>query len=99
MFKINQEYIADNLCINRFDLIPVCKGACYLEDQLNSNGEQQQKMPDLKSAEVFLFCESFDIKNIHPYNTTESRVYPELSDVFISSDYIHAVFHPPALII
>lgn len=38
-FQINREYIATNLCINRFDKIPVCKGQCYLNNQL----EKEQK--------------------------------------------------------
>ena len=36
-FYINRDYIAKELCINRFDKMPVCKGICYLEKKISDN--------------------------------------------------------------
>lgn len=33
-FELNRDYIARQLCINRFETIPVCKGSCYLEEKI-----------------------------------------------------------------
>jgi hypothetical protein len=99
-FKINQDYIAANLCINRFDEIPVCKGSCYLEKQLNQDQKQQQKFPDLKTKEINLFCQD---------NTTglptqvvilnNNISYPKFNTSFITSAYLRSVFRPPSLIV
>ncbi|UTW62327.1 hypothetical protein KFE98_20365 [bacterium SCSIO 12741] len=40
-FKINQDYIAEVLCINRNEPITMCYGQCYLVDQL-----EYQQTPD-----------------------------------------------------
>lgn len=50
MFFVNRNYIAQEVCINRFDLVPLCKGSCFLEDQLNQNEQQQDTLPDLKAS-------------------------------------------------
>lgn len=97
MFKLNQDYIAKNLCINRFDAIPICMGSCYLEDQLNSKDQQQQNAPDFKNAEAFFYCEQLMNKEVFPQMMAEATQYPGYSDYYIPSGYIHAVFHPPAV--
>ena len=51
-FYIQQDYIAQNLCINRFDAIPVCKGQCYLKKQLKTN-ENQEKKKKLKFLQIY----------------------------------------------
>lgn len=97
-FKINQDYIAANLCINRFEAIPVCKGSCYLEDKLNQDQKQQQKFPDLKTKEINLFCQNNSIE-LHTkaiiFNSYIS--YPTFNTSFISSAYLCSVFRPPSL--
>lgn len=44
-FKINQDFIAAVLCINRDEPVPMCNGNCYLSDQL-------QKVDDGPSEEL-----------------------------------------------
>jgi hypothetical protein len=96
MFKLNQDYIAKNLCINRFDAIPICMGSCYLEDQFNSKDQQQQNAPDFKNAEAFFYCEQLVNKETSLHTIAGDIQYPEYGDYYIPSGYIHAVFHPPA---
>ncbi|MCH5718515.1 hypothetical protein [Niabella hibiscisoli] len=54
-FHLNRDYISENLCINRFDAIPLCKGSCYLEEQLSEHEQQQQDTTDLKLNGTVLF--------------------------------------------
>lgn len=99
-FKINQDYIAANLCINRFDKIPVCKGACFLEKQLNEDQQQQKKYPELKTNEVTLICQDNSIKapnNFYSFNKYFS--YPLFHSTLTSSGYRGSIFHPPDLIV
>ena len=42
-FQINREYIASNLCINRFDKIPTCKGQCFLTKELNKEQNENKR--------------------------------------------------------
>lgn len=55
-FYLNRNRIAKELCVNRFESIPVCRGACYLEKKLNENGAKQERSPELKNKEITLFC-------------------------------------------
>jgi len=98
-FKINQDYIAANLCINRFDAIPVCKGSCYLEDQLNQDQKQQQKLPDLKTKEITLFCEGNSIALTQAILPKAQVSYPYHTISFITSDYLRSVFRPPSIVV
>jgi len=97
-FEINRDYIAANLCINRFEAIPVCKGSCFLEKQLNENEKQQQKLPDLKTKEVNLFCQEnyFDLPKQTFLLSTKSA-FPNQNISFISSEYLRSVFRPPSI--
>ncbi len=96
-FNINRSYIAANLCINRFDAIPVCKGSCYLEDQLNKDHERQQKLPDLKNKEINLFCqETALVQAMQQWVCNETALFPQPNTGFVASGHIHSVFRPPA---
>ena len=46
-FYINRDYIAKNVCINRFDAVPICNGKCYLESKLTANDKQEQQFPNV----------------------------------------------------
>jgi hypothetical protein len=40
-YRINQEYIAKNLCVNRYKPKSCCQGKCYLNKQLAKDEDQQ----------------------------------------------------------
>ncbi|HBH05359.1 MAG TPA: hypothetical protein DDX92_02000 [Flavobacteriales bacterium] len=44
-FKINQEYIAEFLCIEKDNPISVCNGNCNLKEELNKSTENPDKNP------------------------------------------------------
>ncbi len=98
-FKMNQKYIAENLCINRFELIPVCKGSCVLEEQLNDHKAQQEKMPDLKIKEIQLICNQYQVE-IFPIQILITETYhtPANTD-FYTQDYTNRLLKPPAIIV
>lgn len=98
-FYANQDYIAENLCVNRFDKIPVCKGQCFLANQLKEVQKQEQKLPDLKGKEIQLFCAVTD------YNYTRLPIffqeYPKpaiVPDFGLIKKHTSSIFHPPKLV-
>lgn len=48
-FHVNRDYIAENICINRFDKIPTCKGQCFLNTELSK--EQKENKTNITVAE------------------------------------------------
>lgn len=54
-FQINREYIASNLCINRFDKIPTCKGQCFLTKELNKEqNENKRNITTIEKDSIFI---------------------------------------------
>jgi hypothetical protein len=95
-FFLNRSYIAENICINRFDRIPVCKGSCYLEKQINTSNKQQEKQPDLKLKELNLFCED-DFNQVAMAAINASGAYSLFPEEHLPNGNSKAFFHPPAL--
>jgi hypothetical protein len=94
-FYAQRDYISKNLCINRFDAIPVCKGQCYLNKQLKENEKKEQNLPDLKQKEIQLFCQN-NLSFEFPKTILEERLNTlNFKDNFLSSDYLFSVFRPP----
>lgn len=58
-FQINRDYIANNLCINRFDKIPVCKGQCYLNKELDKEQKDNKKSLTIIEKEVLYLAPDF----------------------------------------
>lgn len=96
-FYVQRDYISKNLCVNRFDAIPVCKGQCYLTKQLKENEKKEQNLPDLKQKEIQLFYLN-NLSFAFPKTIFEERLYNlHYRDNFLSSEYLFSIFHPPQI--
>lgn len=96
-FYINRDYIAENVCINRFEAIPVCKGQCFLDEKLKENeNKQEQRLPDLKQNQIQLFQPvdffSFDFQINIIY---KEMTYGVLDQHFNTSEFSLSIFQPP----
>ncbi|MFZ2783994.1 MAG: hypothetical protein WAZ36_06315 [Sediminibacterium sp.] len=99
-FEINRDFIADNLCINRFDAIPLCKGSCVLEKTLNENQDRQQKSPDLKAKVITLFCQNSPFELPSPVCMQDfNGDYIGVDTSLITSRYLRSIFRPPDAIV
>lgn len=97
-FYANRDYIAENICINRFDQIPVCKGQCFLNQKLQENEKQEQKLPSLKIKEIQLFCHIAD--DTYTKMPVLFQEYPKpaiLPDCILIKKHSTSIFHPPKL--
>ena len=45
LFKMNQAYIAANVCVNRDVPMSMCSGSCFLEDQLTETQSEDRDIP------------------------------------------------------
>lgn len=97
-FYINQDYIAKNLCVNRFDKIPVCYGICFLSKQLKDNDKQEQKLPNVKEKEIQLY---FYTQNTSQINRKITAVNANkviiTKDCDITNPLLYSIFHPPKM--
>jgi len=96
VFHLNKDYISENLCINRFDAIPICKGSCYLEKQLIENEQQQQDAPDFKLNGAALFYDNRRITMDAPVSTTiDPTLFSLPLDSTLSKGMLPSILKPP----
>jgi hypothetical protein len=99
-FKINQDYIAKNLCENREKPKMHCNGNCILMKKLKQaeQNEQKQNEQNLKEKYEVLFCQivtNFSLRgntffaDKKPLNSTYSS--------FVTSSFNSDIFRPPKL--
>ncbi|WP_291287827.1 hypothetical protein [Flavobacterium sp.] len=94
-FYINQDYIAKNVCINRFDAVPICKGQCYLSKELKNTEKQEQKIPTVTYKEIQLFFEYEMTFSFSETIVSAKRIYPLLKKDQLKSTFIFSIYHPP----
>lgn len=95
-FYANQDYIAENICINRFDKIPVCKGKCFLSEQLKQSEKKEQKVPNVKDKETQLYFHTIAVAFIARKKPVEVTQLPSVgSSTTITQPFFYSIFHPP----
>lgn len=95
-FYINKEYIEQNVCINRFEKIPICKGQCYLKSELNKTDEQNNKLPSIKYKEVQLYFD--EISLFEKKDTFDQRILEKARFAYkesLNPPLYFSIFHPP----
>lgn len=94
-FKINQNYIAKNLCVKKDLPNNCCKGSCHLEKQLEKEEKKEsQSGNQLKEKfEIELFFQK-SVYACLPINTIVDKLYTMY--VFtVPEKMLHSIFHPP----
>lgn len=93
-FKINQEYIAKVLCINKDNLQNTCNGKCHLKRQLKETEEKQIPAALKEKAELeFLLANK---TKVSPYtNMNDPQIWINYNDSIHSSLLINNLFRPP----
>ena len=101
-FRINQEFIADVLCINKNDPSSMCNGKCYLSKQLKKiEVHEKEKMPNsfqerLPITVYIPIQKNDDFLLLAPLKDCNRNTFFETSGLYISS-YVNEIFHPPKL--
>ncbi len=99
-FKINQDFIAKVLCINREKPMSMCNGKCYLSEQLKKAEEQEEKQAPTSKKERFevVYYHSKSSFNLPIYiDSFAGKLNPACVDEFYTSSFIANIFRPPKL--
>jgi hypothetical protein len=97
-FKLNQDYIAKNICENRAKPTMQCNGKCQLMKKLEkAEKEEQKQLPKtLKEKSVVLYCHNLTNFSIYrKINITEKKQsFFDFKFQNIST-YHNNIFRPP----
>ncbi|MFW5757935.1 MAG: hypothetical protein ACOCYO_04560 [Bacteroidota bacterium] len=99
-FKINQDFIAEEHCINKDKPISDCNGKCYLSEQLKKAQEQEDKKAPAgkkERLEIIYYYSSriFDFSSVAYHNG--SKLNPACTDEFYTFSFKADIFRPPKL--
>jgi hypothetical protein len=99
-FKMNQDYIAKNLCENRARPRLRCNGKCHLVKSMQATNEQDKKQPSKYSKHTFEVAYYFRKNPIivtHPtafFVKKQDLVASYLMEMH--SSFLTDIFHPPS---
>ncbi len=96
MFKIGQNYVAENLCIYSITPEMMCKGSCVLDGVLERNGEASDqeglRLQDDKPIPVVEIQQSdINLNENRPFE----RDHFEDRQILYAFEYTASVHHPP----
>lgn len=99
-FKLNQDFIAKVLCINKEVPETTCNGKCYLSKQIkkvdNQQGQQAPNNKNEKPEILYYFVDSFYNKLQKPvdYSIVNNNFF--LTEIH-ASNVVSNIFHPPKI--
>ena len=93
-FKINQDYIAEFLCINKDIPESNCNGGCHLKKELNEQQEHQDAIPqsENKNSEIQFFSDQTDAICPAANHNQANLFFPSNNTGILDPGEI---FHPP----
>lgn len=101
-YIINEDYIAEFLCVNKDKKDKVelqCNGKCYLMQKLQEqNEEKKQNLPKIAMEEYPIGFVSFMIITFDPKNVVNFLIESDYQN-FYSYLFLGNSFHPPNLIV
>ena len=96
-FQLNRDYIAKNLCENRYRPQLHCKGNCVLMKKIKQEQKQEQNAPCPGKTEIstiILSSRSFFAAAV-PLVFTSTISYVMVADSGKPIDRAFSIFHPP----
>jgi hypothetical protein len=101
-FKLNQQYIAENLCVNRFKPSLHCNGKCYFMRKVKQAEENDKKQSGKNSTsrlEISFLQEPHKIFFFEPVLTDELNPgFPSFNYQY-TSHYLDSIFKPPKSVV
>jgi len=93
-FKLNQDYIAKNLCVEKDIEDSTCKGCCQLKSKMEEQQEQKETLPPIQNNKQNIdFCSQFSSCQLFiPALLQTLQKKPKL---LYSLKLSYSIFHPP----
>jgi len=96
-FKINQDFIAKNLCVEKDVEGSTCKGCCQLKKKLNENKEQKEQLPPQLFNKYDFNLYSCSTGNFRFQSSEKGINMKGYSNCYYFS-FSYSVFHPPKVV-
>lgn len=94
-FLIHQDYIAENLCIDKDIKESTCEGKCHLKEELKkSNQEKEKPLMSFNDKQEIVFC-SCDQSSFDQNLVFEEKNLPCVYLMSFSQPHLHQLFVPP----
>ena len=93
-FKIQQEYISKEVCVQKNEFLNTCKGHCYLKAHLQKQDTDSDSTISYLKDKVDLYFTESDVQILTSYYMAK-EMYGNIFHVIpikLNSD----IFHPPA---
>lgn len=97
-WKMNQSYIAAELCEKRFEENSCCAGSCYLDKKLEKNEAEEKSVPSMEKKQTEYICEVFSFLVQQQETTFTSFTFPTLWSYGKPLGHVDCIFHPPTLL-
>ncbi|MCP3927843.1 MAG: hypothetical protein GY705_01945 [Bacteroidetes bacterium] len=96
-FKVNQDFIAEFLCVNKFEPEVMCSGKCFLNDQLDKSREKEQEIPysvsENKQSLVYFTEFENPLSDINILSAFSKVLF--YKNPFLDKDNLSGIFRPP----
>ena len=97
-FQINRDYIASNLCINRFDKIPTCKGQCFLNNELSKEQKDNKKNLTTVEKENIFIAPQYTVIQPPRYSINILKNKFSFNKVIKYTSFLFSFENPPELV-
>jgi hypothetical protein len=95
-FKINQDYIAKNLCIEKDVADSTCKGCCHLKKKVNEQQKRKDRLP-LNESEKQNINFYAHVSNLSVALNGEQVEYSVKNQSEYFQIFCSEIFHPPKI--
>ena len=97
-FKLNQQYIAQHLCVNRYKPSIHCNGHCYFMQKIKQAEDNEKKQTAKNSSvrlEISFFQEPFRVSFLEPVLLENHKIRFSNFNYQYTSHYLDSIFRPP----
>lgn len=95
VFKANQDYLSDTLCINRFAPEELCYATCIFEATLQDSQKQSQEPGALLDQNQKLIFDFDQLPKQEVFSIVEQNIPPTQLLSLFSQTFLTDIFQPP----
>lgn len=94
-FKLNQKYIAENLCVNRNVKDSACNGNCQLMKRLEQQDRQEKESTRIQQSNEITLYHKANLEECLPIGTSVIVIDYSCLSTAPTRSFAGKIFHPP----